>query len=485
VGRPFTELNWCRRWLPAFALLVLLPGGVVRAQTPAEPGVEPLPRGVVIERVECGANPQQSYALYLPSAYTPERRWPILYIFDPAARGGVPVKLAHEAAERYGYVVAGSNNSQNGPPEPQQEAAKAMWADTHARFSLDDRRVYVAGFSGGLRLATALALGCQGCVAGVIAHGAGLPAGAGPLSAVPFSYFATVGDLDFNFPELVRLSARFDARGTPNRLRRFEGSHEWGPAPVWEEALAWLELRAMKEGRRPRDAGFLAAYQTQAVERAQAREESGDLYAAAYEYRKLAEDLRGLSDVSDFDRKAAELADSEPARRAREQERKEIEQQEAWVEEMTAQLVALEQTAPGSLASLSPLSRLREKGEELRGLVQKAQTPQEAVVPRRTLSQLLALAYETGQEGLRTGSPARAAVYFQVMTYLAPDAPFPFYHLARAYARAGNQQHALWALQQAVEKGFTNVAALKATAEFASLQQAKEFQEILQRLAPP
>ena len=46
-----------------------------------------VPAGKVVERVACRADDRQSYALYLPSTYTPERSWPILYCLDPGARG--------------------------------------------------------------------------------------------------------------------------------------------------------------------------------------------------------------------------------------------------------------------------------------------------------------------------------------------------------------------------------------------------------------
>ncbi len=73
-----------------------------------------LPRGEVIEKVTCKADPQQSYSLFLPSRYDREKKWPILYAFDPGARGKLPVNLFKEAAEKFGFTVAGSNNSRNG-----------------------------------------------------------------------------------------------------------------------------------------------------------------------------------------------------------------------------------------------------------------------------------------------------------------------------------------------------------------------------------
>ena len=57
------------------------------------------------------------------------------------------------------------------------EAAIAVWGDTQQRFSIDSRRRYMAGLSGGARVASSIALSCGDCVAGVIANAAGFPPG--------------------------------------------------------------------------------------------------------------------------------------------------------------------------------------------------------------------------------------------------------------------------------------------------------------------
>src|ERR1041385_2119442 len=98
-------------------------------------GAQELPRGQVLERVTLRDNEQQSYALYLPSKYSPEHSWPILYCLDPGARGRVPVERFAQAAEKSGFLIAGSNNSRNGPVAPSLEAIRGMVADTHARLA--------------------------------------------------------------------------------------------------------------------------------------------------------------------------------------------------------------------------------------------------------------------------------------------------------------------------------------------------------------
>jgi len=105
------------------------------AQVPLRKFEDPTP-GRIIERVVCRNNSEQTYALYLPSNYSYSQKWPLIAAFDPGARGNLPVEHFREAAERYGFIVCGSNNSRNGPMPPTGEAAKAMLGDGDKQESL-------------------------------------------------------------------------------------------------------------------------------------------------------------------------------------------------------------------------------------------------------------------------------------------------------------------------------------------------------------
>ena len=74
-----------------------------------------LPRGRIVDDVRCAADSAQGYALYLPSGYSPDREWSLLIAFHPGANGRAMVEKYRAAAEQYGYIVAGSNTSRNGP----------------------------------------------------------------------------------------------------------------------------------------------------------------------------------------------------------------------------------------------------------------------------------------------------------------------------------------------------------------------------------
>src|SRR5690349_3893594 len=103
---------------------------------------EELPLGRMIDDVKCEAGPAQSYSLYVPSNYSPDRAWGLILAFDPGARGKTAVERFRAAAERYGYIVAGSNNSRNSSGQASAAAVRAMPSDVAARFRIDENRVY-------------------------------------------------------------------------------------------------------------------------------------------------------------------------------------------------------------------------------------------------------------------------------------------------------------------------------------------------------
>jgi len=260
--------------------------------------LQPLPpAGTLVPSVTCKSNAKETYALYLPSAYSAARKWPIVYVFDPGGRGQVAANVIQAAAEKFGYIVAASNNSRNGPLCGSAEAAVAVWGDTQQRFSIDPHRRYMAGMSGGARVATSVALSCGDCVAGVIANAAGFPPGTAPSRNMKFAYFAAVGDADFNYAEFAQLRPKLDETGGRYLIRVFEGQHGWAPAEVWMEALDWMDLQAMAAGTLTRDPARIASSLDDALAKARGFEAKNDELAAQREYAAIVRNLRDLADV--------------------------------------------------------------------------------------------------------------------------------------------------------------------------------------------
>ncbi len=216
-------------------------------------GPQAVPRGEVVSRVICASQPQFSYALYLPSGYREDRSWPVLFGFSPGGVGEEPVRLFQRAAERFGWILVGSNDSKNGPLRPALAASDALWKDVQARFKVDVRRNYAAGFSGGARMAMRLALRHPRNFAGLISIGAfgtgdGLLTGLGHLR-----FYLCAGQEDFNHWELLEGRQELESRGWKALADRFEGGHRWAPEASATAALTFMELGAMEQGWIPKD----------------------------------------------------------------------------------------------------------------------------------------------------------------------------------------------------------------------------------------
>jgi predicted esterase len=284
---------------------------------PCAPGMraQELRPGTVIDPVACAADPAETYALYLPSGYTSERPWSLLIAFHPAAQGRVMVEKFRAAAEQYGYIVAASNNARNGPIAVSAAAAEAVITDVARRFAVDPRQVYLAGMSGGARVAMAIALGGSG-IAGVLASSAGYP-DSQPRSSVPFAVYATAGTEDFNYVEM-RLLDR--ALTSPHRLAVFHGGHRLPPDDVAFDALEWMTLEAMRSGRRPRND---AVVQQMLAKRRRVLAAATGPTETVHLLRALVADFGNLADVSAeatrLDRASRESAVTKALAREREE----------------------------------------------------------------------------------------------------------------------------------------------------------------------
>jgi predicted esterase len=297
-------VRFCRRDIALLTLALCLCATGARAQV--------LQRGIVIDRVECADDTAQTYALYLPSGYAPDRTWSLLLAFHPAARGRLMVEKYQAAAEQYGYIIAASNNSRNGPYAVSMAAAQAMMTDVSRRFSIDPRRLYLAGMSGGARVAMGLAL-ANNNVAGVIASSAGYP-DSQPRTSVPFAVFSTAGIEDFNYIEMRLLDRKLSSAHV---LAVFEGGHALPPDDIAFDALEWMELRAMQSGRRNRDDALAGRI----LQKRRGRIAASNPADSVYLLHALVSDFKGLLDVSAEETRLGQMANQADVKKALKRER--------------------------------------------------------------------------------------------------------------------------------------------------------------------
>jgi predicted esterase len=448
-------------------------------------------RAAIHEKVTCRADPAQSYSLYLPSAFDPERRWPVLFLFDPGARGPMGVEAFRAAAETFGWILVGSNNSRNGPLATSVIAAQAIWADVRERLPVDGRRVYASGFSGGARVASLFPRVVGERIAGLIGCGAGLAAGVEPGHLPAAAYFGLVGFKDFNYGEMKRLDQDLEGAPFAHRVFVFDGAHTWPPPAECARAVEWLEVTAMKLGLRPVDRALAQAALDKELGEADRFEAEGRPFWAVDRLEAAARLAEGLG----LDAEAAGLADaagrverlkaSKGYGRYLQAESKRDRRAAAFREEFGRAFGAVEDPDTGGLVAVPKV--LRATGIAfLRKEARGADTLEDRALASRMLFDLCFAARARAADLFSGRDLNRAGAYFDIAIAACEEGlamrTSLLYDRACVAAQAGDKAQALRHLAAAVDSGFSSLTLLETDTDLDPIRGEERFREILKKV---
>jgi tetratricopeptide (TPR) repeat protein len=279
----------------------------------------------------------------------------------------------------------------------------------------------------------------------VLLSGAGFSHSPTPSADAKFPVFSAVGNADFNYRELIPLQDTFEKEAIPHWLRVFDGSHEWAPAQVIDDALAWFRLQSMKSQREPRDRDFIAAQFSVARARVAALQSSGQLLATWREARQLAETFESLTDIAAIGASALELAKRKDVHDALKREHSDFEEQERLSGEIL-------DAASGQKSTDRPLEAAGNAAvltKELRNRAEHEKKSDRAVVLKRALGGVFIGSLESGNDALDKKDYVRAVQLFAIATESNPESEFSFRNLAIASALSGDRKGALEALRSA------------------------------------
>jgi predicted esterase len=438
-------------------------------------------RGTVLEKIICKEDSQQSYALYLPSSYSPDKKWPIIFAFDPGARGSYPVTCFKQAAEKYNYIIVGSNNSRNGPWEIAFKAMKAMWKDVQQRLAVDFKRVYTTGFSGGSRTAALFSVVTRAEVAGIIACGAGLPPNFKAHQVKPASYYGAVGLRDFNYKEFVKLRDQLDEAGVHHFIEVFGGSHTWPPEDVCTSAVEWLEITAIRQKTRPRDQALIDSVYENMLAKSEKLIDTGYVYYGVDLLKLIATDFMWFKDVAEINQKIKILENSldYKAFALAEDDRNQKEQNYIYRFAVVFSKIKKEPLQRRinlkSIFNNLLLDKLNKEALNKKNIFESA-------LAERLLVELWIKSREEGHSFLRKKDYSRSVVFFEIAAKANNRSPNILYNLACAYSLNNQKKPALRNLRLAVEKGFKDLSILKRDKDLDPIRNDKEFHEIIKNL---
>ena len=441
-----------------------------------------IPKGRIGDPVPSSFDSTQTHAVYIPKSYTPEKKWPILFAFEPRSQGKIPVELFQEAAERLGWIIISSNHYLSDDPNAKNfDVLKAMWSDSHRWFSIDEKRIYATGFSGGARMAWGMDYVFPKQIAGVIGVGAGTHPDRPPSRETAFLWYGISGDRDFNYLEMRDLDRQLQTLSIPHRVEFFDGRHEWPPAEYCVRALDWMELQAMKQNRRARDESWIQQQFHARLQKADQLQTSGNPLKALEEYSAIQADFTGLIDTGVVPTKVKSLSESESVRKALKERQKAEEKEQELVHAHVGILGnfrnGVDNISTGKLKSELRISHLLKEAKN------KAKTF-DGLSAQRLLETILSqTSFYIPQYLVGKKDYNRAITSLSIAAEIRPESPWVWHSTAAVYALKGEQEAALKNLQLAVSRGLKQRKYIDEEKAFDSLRTNTKFQELVKSLS--
>ncbi len=412
------------------------------------------PIGTLIKNISCKNDASQSYALYIPATKT-NHALPVIYFFDPHASGSFPLSKYQSLANKFGFILIGSNNSKNGNDYSISENIwQHLFTDSKARINIDASRIYVCGFSGGAKAAGYIALNHPE-IKSVIANSAALPDGT-PAGNFNFSFTGLAGDGDMNMTNVVSFCNDLDKTSTRHRMILFNGKHAWAPETAMNIAFEGLILDAMRSKQIPADNNFIKNYIAESKKRMDSFVVENNLIKADEECKLSINMLNGLTaEINFFKQKHASIS-------ANPVYQKQLKHaQDLFATEENIKATYQQQFQSGDINYWTKtIADLNEKA--------KAKTDEGAMY-NRLLAYLSLAFYSISNQLIHANQNDGAEHFVELYKMVDPTNSEPWYFSAIINARKNNSKSTTDDLLKAAENGFNDKDRMRNQSEFLPL----------------
>ena len=427
------------------------------------------PTGKVIEKVHCDADTTNSYALYLPARYDTAKSFPVIVFFDAEARGVLAVNRLVAVAEKLGYIVVGSLTAKNGmPPEASEAIGNGIIEDIRAKLAVDGRRIYTAGFSGGARVATLMALK-RSDVAGVIGCSAGFPKWDQPLPAT-FFYTGIAGRADFNYSEMTNLEIQLANSPVQHQFIYRDGVHEMPFSDEFSKAVTLMQIVAMKNGLTERNNNVTTGFIKDIEKEISALKQRNLLVDADNLYALLINQLDGLTNISEYKTGKSQLEQS-PAFIQSKKQKDNADMGERALEQNYSQAFSNQSLAwwKNSIAGL----QLQAKSTA---------NSYDALMKKRVLAYIALMSHMNYDAAMKQGAASKARDFVEIKILAEPKIPMGQYLKAVFLATQGSQSESKAALSKALELGFSDLQKFVSEQAFFSMKSSPDYKAIIAKI---
>jgi hypothetical protein len=431
--------------------------------------------GIIIDSVGV-KNSNETFALYLPKKFDKNTPASIVFIFEPAGRGKVGILPFIEAAETYNYILVCSNDSRNGPFETNIDIVNRLFGSVFTSFLLNEERIYVAGFSGGSRLASALAV-LSKKITGVIACGAGFSSYLlhKPMTKADYSYVGLIGEQDMNYQEMLSAQDWLDGLQMYNELFINGDGHSWPASDQILKAFDWLELEAFRKYQKPIDWFVINKIYKRFYEEASSNESQNKIESAVWEYGRLQRNFIDYYTLDSISEKVTKLKETVEYRK---QSRNRMSLK---IQEETIKRAFLNRFA-SEIKKTPPVHKIKWWQKKLINLREKyllSEDRQKQLLGIRVSNMLYSLAIESANIHLQDKNYNKSLYCHQVLAELQPKGTYPIFLIAKDYASLYREDETFEYLELAISMGFSKKEYILNAPEFYKYRSYERFENLI------
>lgn len=242
----------------------------------------PVEKQQAVEKTDsCRLDPKHTYEVWIPSGNNGAKKFPLLLILDAHGGGKSSLEKFKAAAGRYPAVLIASNFVKNGLPG-YESVISMLIGDVREKYPVG-KNIFIAGFSGGARMALGYALDHN--ADGLILCGA--LANAGQLNALKCPVFSISGMDDFNFIETAQYLFKEQPVPANPKIELTNASHTWPDSLTLANAFGFLFLSCQSADYPPPSKSQIKEYCRLQQTRIDSLEKKGEFLTAAQVARNL------------------------------------------------------------------------------------------------------------------------------------------------------------------------------------------------------
>lgn len=419
----------------------------------------------------------KTFAVYAPRDYSLERKWPVVFVFDPQGRGAITANLFRQAAEEQQYLVASANlNLKSEPLDSIIKSATSMMNSIFNSFPVHPDLVYSAGMGEGAQVASALPMFYRK-MAGVMAVGNSFVNPNYVDRKYPYMFIAVAGDKDYMVYEMEDYLRFYDDLDFKTEAYYFNGKEDlWPEVGVVSNAMTGFTLEAVRKGTRTADGDFIRKLYESEIAYVEQLRRTRNFYDA---YEKLGrmedkyEDFGFEEEIEDRMKEIKKTSEFKSQRRDfRQATYYEKEQQEEYEYLLRSDVFS---------ANFQNIGWWAYQVDELEKL-KKSSIRARSNMAYRLHGYLDFLTKRQFDAILKSEAPIDAKIFISVLrTAIRKDDPEAYFNIISLAGSDGDYETAFLYLEDLLKTGYSDVEALYNIEGTLDLQFTREYNEIIKK----